>query len=92
MTGASRSRAPRSASIITAVAVTIFVIENHRNVVLGGDRPEGADIGQATGDELHRTVSGHHGGGQAGRSPARRGVLDERLRAVRRGGAAAPGH
>ncbi len=33
MTGASRSRAPRSASIITAVAVTILVIENHRNVV-----------------------------------------------------------
>jgi hypothetical protein len=33
MTGASRSSAPRSASIIAAVAVTIFVIENHRNVV-----------------------------------------------------------
>src|SRR5262249_39935095 len=33
ITGASRSRAPRSASIITAVAVTILVIENHRKVV-----------------------------------------------------------
>ena len=33
VTGASRSRAPRSASIIAAVAVTIFVIENHKNVV-----------------------------------------------------------
>ena len=59
---------------------------------LGGDRPPGADIGQAAGDELRRAVGGHDSGGQAGRSPARGGVLDQRLPGARRRGAAVPGH
>ena len=59
---------------------------------MNGDRPEGADIGQATGDEINRTVGGHDSGSQAGRSPVRRGVLERRLRAARWRVAAALGH
>ena len=90
MTGASRSRAARSASIITAVAVTILVIENHKNVVWAVTGWPVRTSARPLGDQLYRAVSGYHGGGQAGRSAARCGVLDRQPGACRTGGA--PGH